>query len=72
MFREDSKISFRRIYAFVGAVVFFAYSAVDIVMQILYSRNINVPTQIAVLIGGIFAFYFGKRALDSKKRGGNK
>lgn len=44
MFREDSKISFRRIYAFVGAVVFLAYSAVDIVMQVLYSKNVNVPT----------------------------
>ena len=61
---EKSKISFKRIYALVGVLVLLVYTGVDIYLEIIDNRRIDLPKYLAGVIFIIVTAYFGKAVVN--------
>lgn len=58
---EDSKFSMRKLWSLTNIVVYLAYNG----YVILYKQPADIPTNIALIMGSVVAFYFAKTSLRS-------
>lgn len=67
LFYKDEEFSFKRLLAFFASIIFLLYGVGSFVSQ-FYGTQIDVPTNVSILLGIVFGAYFSKPIWDRKNK----